>query len=289
MRETIEIRISSDKAQHFLPPGVGEDWDITRRLELDVDDPLVEAIRKHEQEEHRQGTTMVTFWQVRRRYSQRELQSAELLWMRVRPFFEPTGEECGTRYDESQACATCGSGARQVSELRLDLKRIPKGRDIAQTLGGELVVSSRLAEALRAHGITGMELRPVLGKQGERSKAWRQLVIPSCSLEVAAPTRVGNSFFAPEPDTARCPKGHVLGLRVLSEVYVSRSSLDGNDWACTRQRVGLRQGLFRTQPLILISQRLYRLLSEMKVRRFDVEVAWLSPIALAVRRSAERK
>jgi hypothetical protein len=276
MRETIEVRISTDKARHFLPPDMGEDWDITRRLELDVEDPLVETIRKHEEEEHRRGTTMVTFWQVRRRYSQRELQSAELLWMRVRPFFEPTGEECGTLYDESQACTACGAGARQVSELHLDLKRIPKGRDIAQTLGGELVVSSRLAEALLTHGITGMELRPVLGKQGERSKAWHQLVIPSCALQVAAPTRVGNTFFVPEPDTARCPKGHTLGLRVLSEVYVSRASLDGNDWSCTRQGVGLRQGLFRPQPLLLISQRLYRLLAEMKVRRFDVEVARLT-------------
>lgn len=276
MRETIELRLSTDKAQHFLPPDMGEDWDITRRLELDVDDPLVETIRKHEEEEHRQGTTMVTFWQVRRRYSQRELQSAELLWMRVRPFFEPTGEECGTLYDESQACTSCGAGARQVSELHLDLKRIPKSRDIAQTLGGEFVVSSKLAEALLTHGITGMELRPVLGKQGERSKAWHQLVIPSCALQVTVPTRVGNSFFVPEPDTARCPKGHALGLRVLSEVYVSRASLDWNDWSCTRQSVGLRQGLFRPQPLLLISQRLYRLLSEMKVRRFDVEVARLS-------------
>ncbi|WP_309890069.1 hypothetical protein [Archangium sp.] len=273
MRETIEIRISTDKAAHFLPPGVGDDWDITRRLELDVDDPLVEVIRRHELEEHRQGTTMVTFWQVRRRYSPRELHSAELLWMRVRPFFEPTGEECGTLYDDSQACTSCGAGARQLSELSLDLKRIPKDRDIAQTLGGELVVSSRLVEALRKHGISGMELRPVLGKQGERSTAWHQLVVPSSPLEVVAPTQVGNSFFIPEPDPARCPKGHVLGLRVLSEVYVSRASLDGNDWACTRQRVGLRQGLFRPQPLMLISQRLYRLLSEMKVRRFDVEVA----------------
>jgi hypothetical protein len=276
MRETIEIRLSTDKAQNFLPPGIGDDWDITRRLELDVDDPLVETIRKHEEEEHRRGTTMVTFWQVRRRYSQRELHSAELLWLRVRPFFEPTGEECGTLYDESQACASCGSGARQSSELRLDFKRIPKGRDIAQTLGGELVVSSQLAEAMRRHGITGMELRPVLGKQGERSNAWHQLVIPSCSLEVVAPTQVGNSFFVPEPDAARCPIGHVLGLRVLSEVHVSRTSLDGNDWACTRQCVGMRQGLFRPQPLMLISQRLYRLLSDMNVRRLDVEVAHLS-------------
>lgn len=169
----------------------------------------------------------------------------------------------------------------QVSELRLDLKRIPKGRDIAQTLGGELVVSPRQAEAL-TQGITGMELRPVLGKQGERSNAWHQLVIPSCPFEVASPTRVGNSFFAPEPDMARCPKEHVLGLRVLSEVYVSRASLDANDWSCTRQHIGLRQGLFRPQPLLLISQRLYRLLTEMKVRRFDVEVARLSTKGAAV-------
>ncbi|AKJ06065.1 Hypothetical protein AA314_07691 [Archangium gephyra] len=47
------------------------------------------------------------------------------------------------------------------------------------------------------------------------------------------------------------------------------------DWLCTRQAVGQRLGAYRPLPLLLISQRLYELLTSLKVKRFDVEVAHL--------------
>jgi hypothetical protein len=274
MRETIELSISLDKAVSFLPPEVGEDRELTRRLVLPSNDPLLEKVREHEHAWQRRGSTMLTYLEVHREYTPRELQQAEMLWLRVRPFFEPTGEDCGTVYDETKDCPKCGFGARQVGPLHLELKRIPR-RDIARTLGGEIVVSARLAEEMRAAGLRGYELGPVVSRQGKPTPHWYQLLLPECLVELAPQTQVGADFFVPEPDEARCPEGHVVGFDVLSEVYVQRSSVGEADWFRTRQAVGQRMGPYRPLPLLLISQRLYRFLMVRKVKRFDVEVAHL--------------
>ena len=245
---------------------------MSRRVLLELDDPLVERIRQYEQEKRRQDSVVVTYWEIHRKYTPKELKEARLLWLKVRPFFEPTGEDCGTAYDETKACPKCGFGARQVGSLHLELKRIPK-RDIARTLGGEIVVSARLAEQMEAAGIRGYELGPVVSQQGKPTPHWYQLLLPECLVELAPETRVGADFFIPQPDEARCPAGHVVGFDVLSEVHVQRSSVGEADWLCTRQAVGQRLGPYRPLPLLLISQRLYKLLKACKVKRFDVEVA----------------
>jgi hypothetical protein len=139
--------------------------------------------------------------------------------------------------------------------------------------GAEFVVSSRLVEAMRAHRITGFELRPVLSKGGKPTQAWHQLIIPSATVETAPPTRFGKTYLAPEPDETRCPRGHVLGRRLLSPLHVAPSSLKALDWQALRGLLGARQGLFRPCPLFIISQRLYRLLKELKVRNLNEEVA----------------
>jgi hypothetical protein len=215
---------------------------------------------------------VVTYWEIHRKYTQRELKEAKLLWLKVRPWFEPTGEDCGTVYDETKACPKCTFGARQVGPLHLDLECIPK-RDIARTLGGELLVSARLAEQMKASGIRGYELGAVVSRQGKPAPHWYQLLLPECRVELAPETRVGADFFVPQPDEARCPAGHVVGFDVLSEVHLQHSSVGEADWLCTRQAVGQRLGPYRPLPLLLISQRLYQLLTSLKVKRFDVEVA----------------
>jgi hypothetical protein len=276
MREILELRMSAERAERYLPPGVGKDIGYgVRKLLLDVQDPLVENLRDIEAEYCAQGTTLFSMCVVERHYTPRELRAAEYLMVEFWPFFRPTGEECGTRYDESTACSYCGAGDRQVNELHLELRRIPRSRELALTMGGEYVVSSRFAELLRQHRITGYELRPVVSKGGRPTSDHHQLVIPSAMAEIVPPTRAGGSYLAPEPDSSRCPDGHVLGHRLLSPLHVSRDSLGELDWVFTRQRFGSRQGLFRPYPLMIVTQRLYRLLAEQKVRHLHAEVVHL--------------
>jgi hypothetical protein len=87
-----------------------------------------------------------------------------LLQLIIRATFEPAGEECGTKYDEATACPLCGAGARQVSDLRLDLRKAPKSKHIAKTIAREWVVSQHLAELMLDAGLKGFELGPVRHK-----------------------------------------------------------------------------------------------------------------------------
>ncbi|HLL06288.1 MAG TPA: hypothetical protein VK539_37295 [Myxococcaceae bacterium] len=275
MRELLELRLSGAKAALHVPGYATQGLDPldTVRLHLDVREPLVGKLRAVEAEYRARGTTLFTMSELTVHYTARELQAAEWLKVEFWPFFMPSGEECGTRYDEARACPLCGAGAPQLGELRLNVGRIPKSRDLALTPGAEFVVSSRLVKAMRAHRITGFELRPVLSKGGRPTDAWHQLIIPSATVEAAPPTHFGRTYLAPEPDETRCPKGHVLGRRVLSPLHVARSSLQPLDWQALKGLLGTRQGLFRPHPLFIISQRLYRLLKELKVRNLNEEVA----------------
>jgi hypothetical protein len=169
-------------------------------------------------------------------------------------------------------------GARQTSELVLDLRRVPKSTDFARTIADELIISTRLVEAMTARGITGAEFRPVrqAGKKGAISGAWHQLVVVSPPIDITEPTVTGNNpFDLDDEDEGRCPLGHIAGLNLLSELHVARKGYDGSDWACTRQMFGERVGVLRPRPCILISPKLRALLVELKVRRLGIEVAHL--------------
>jgi hypothetical protein len=76
--------------------------------------------------------------------------------------FEPAGEEVGTRYADSEACPICGGDARQIGDLRLDLRRLPKNVDIARSIAEEWVVDQRFAELILDSGLSGVELGRVL-------------------------------------------------------------------------------------------------------------------------------
>jgi hypothetical protein len=149
MRELIEVRISEERAARFLEPGLGKRLgETTRQVILPMEDPHVQLIGKLNREIYKRGGVFFTFWDIRRHYTSKELSSAELLHLLIRSTFEPPGELCGTRYDDTTACPYCGAGAPQETDLYLDVRRIPKKRDLAITIAGEVVVSTRLAEAL---------------------------------------------------------------------------------------------------------------------------------------------
>ena len=282
MRESIDFRIAERHAQRLLKPEDGKRLgSSTRKLVLDTHDIRYAQVGRIEREFRKQGSVFVLGWDIRRKYTKKELEAAELLHLCLRSAFEPEGESCGTQYDDVAACGHCGAGARQLNELRLDPGSMPRGKDLARTIAyNEVIVSARLVEALHAHGITGARFLPVLRKRGKGViDAWHQLEVTSRPLRVAPVTRFGIDPF--DPDAAgeyRCPLGHVLGLNILSELSVVREDWDGSDVCATRQWTGVRSrngGAFRPHPLLLISQKLRRLLSELKAKGFELEVAHL--------------
>ncbi|SEL94945.1 hypothetical protein SAMN05444354_1102 [Stigmatella aurantiaca] len=275
MRETIEFRVPASHADQFLEPELGTMLgDSVRKIVLPMEDPRVKFIADLDREFLKKGRAFFTYSHISRHYTRKELEAAELLQLLVRPTFEPPGEMCGTQYDDAVACPHCGAGAKQLTDLHLDVRRIPKKKALAVTIAGELVVAARLAEALLEKGISGADYRPVKHQTGKLAQQWRQLVVTSKPVDMVPPTCVGDDpFDLDERGRHRCPQKHVAGLNRLSELWLKRAGHDGSDWVRTRQLIGARQGVLRPREQLLISPRLYRLLLELKASRFEVEVA----------------
>lgn len=276
MREFFEFRIPETHASRWLAPTDGAALGIARKLEISGDDERMNVVRHADRQLKSEGRAFFTAWKVDRHYSDRELEAAKVLHLKVTSVFEPAGEVCGTQYDESVACKRCGSGAKQLGPLFLDVNKIPKGKDVARTIAGEIVISRRASDLLVQHGIVGAEPHPVRTK-GATSPVcpnWSQLVVQSTEANIVAPTRAGNDPFDEDPNNKfRCPKGHVIGLNVLSEISISSGSFGEFDIVASRQFLGMRRGVLRPERELLISPRLWRLIDSEKLKGCKVEVA----------------
>jgi len=123
----------------------------------------------------RKGKSFFYGWRFIRRYTEIELGQAKLFHLLIQRTFEPSGEECGTTYDESIACNVCGSNARQKNWLTLKQSSVPK-TDIARTIAGEVIVSRRFADVLPSEALKGISLAPiVIGPSGQVSRTHYQV------------------------------------------------------------------------------------------------------------------
>jgi hypothetical protein len=210
-----------------------------------------------------------------RRYSKAELERAEVLLLKISSHFEPAGEECGTLY--RTLCQHCNWGT-QVSDLALDLGRVPQHRALSETIAWvEWVVSSELVQVFRDRGVTGAKFRPILDSRRplERSKNWFQLQVEGRAGVLGEATRIGRDPFSPSEVVWRCPLGHAVAGQFLSEVHLHRREWDASDITVTTSLFGQGCNLLRPTPLIIISQRAYQALQEVGIKGLAFEVAHL--------------
>jgi hypothetical protein len=165
MKEFVELRIPEEHAERFLKDDEGiKVSDSVRKLVLPTNAPLYGEIGKIDLQLQAEGGFFFLGWDFIRKYTASELRSAKLFHGIIATAFEPTGEECGTVYDESTACKICQAGRTQVSNLILDLRKAPRKNDIARTIADEWIVSQRMAQILADNKVTGFDLRPVQHK-----------------------------------------------------------------------------------------------------------------------------
>ena len=142
MKETLELRINYDYANLLFKADEGKNLGTSVKVvELSKDDPRynqVPIIAKQLQQKY--DKAFFFGWEIKRKYSKKELEAATLLHLKIKTVFEPAGEECGTLYDETVSCEVCGANRKQISPLTLKHGSVPK-KDIARTIVGEVVVS----------------------------------------------------------------------------------------------------------------------------------------------------
>lgn len=340
MKEVAEFRVDEKFADRVFADNQGEKLGFIRRVKVATSDPQFAQIGASQRENRAKGNGPFFYgWDIRRLYNREEMKAATCFQMRISAVFEPPGEECGTKYDETTACPKCGSGAVQESDLRLDLRRVPKGKDVARTIAGEWIISQRLAEKVTDAGLTGLDLRLVrhraryeddpldFGKlpsgpdilrkalsagaphptgrfytwinraenrhlmdqaraenvaaRGQRDRrtekpmpVWHQLIVKSANAVIVPPTRVGINPFDDDPTgECRCSEGDLIGLALLSEVSIDASTLPDADIFCSRQFIGIRQGLLRPSRVIFISAKFRKLLKSETIKGFETEIA----------------
>lgn len=241
--------------------------------------PEFEEIRRFVEAKRKQGlrgfTDFTIGWPLRK-YTKTELGNAEILRLTIPSHFEPCGEECGTIYET--LCHHCNWG-RQVSDLILDLRRVPQQKDISETIARvEWAVSSKFARTFAESKLAGAEFRPIFDFKNptRQSKEWHQFWITGNAGQLAEMSKLGRDPFSPSQISWRCPLGHAVVAEFLSEVHLHRNAWDGSDIAITSALFGQGRNVVRPTPLIIISQRMYRVLEEAGFKGFSYEVAHLA-------------
>lgn len=240
--------------------------------------PEFEEIRRFIDGKRKQGDRGFSDFAIGRylrKYTKAELQNAEILRLTITSQFEPSGEECGTIYET--LCNHCNLG-RQASDLILDLRRVPQQKDISETIAWvEWVMSSRFVRIFTENKLAGAEFRPTFDLRNPTKPAtdWYQLLVAGKAAKLSELTKLGRDPFSPSEISWRCPLGHSIVTEFLSEVYLQRDTWDRSDIAVTSALFGQGRNLLRPMPLIIISQRAYRVLEEAGLKGFGYEVAHL--------------
>lgn len=271
MKETLELRINYDYAHLLFRADEGKNMGTSVKVvELSKEDSRYRQVPIIAEEVRKKYNRKFFFgWQIGRKYSRRELDTAILLHLKIKTIFEPTGEECGTLYDETAACTVCGANGKQVSPLILEKGRIPK-KDIAKTIGGEVVVSEKFVNAVRHRNLKGLQLGAV------NVEKYYQLTA-NMDIELSPNTIVGINPFdlstSNEGEIYKCPKGDIIGLNLLSEPYVLDSQSIGKyDFYASRQKVGVKRGFLRPEPIYFCSPAFRKMVEEEKLSGFEFEI-----------------
>jgi hypothetical protein len=196
LKTEIEYRISEEYARSIFNANQGKRINESLRLiRLEARDPRWTSLAQLYSTNSGNG---FYGWNIRRRYSASETKNAKLHLFHIKAGVLPTGEECGTRYDDLQMCPFCGAGRVQVSPLRLRLTKAPKRAEIARSWGGEVIVSARVVRLLVDSHMTGFGLGPVQRSKKGEEEAYTFIDTASGKQLLYAALQAGIEYPSPE-------------------------------------------------------------------------------------------
>jgi len=280
MQELFEFRINYDFAHLLFETHEGKDLGqiskTVKVVRITREDPRfdqIPIISKQIKNKYNRG--FFFGWKIIRKYSKHEINDARMFHILFRSTFEPSGEMSGTKYDEISACTSCGANRKQIGPLRLKKGSIPK-KDVARTIAGEIVVSEKFKKLYRKRKLSGVSFQSVFYKQ--KVSPWHQLINNLTGVELDKQTMAGINPFdfshKSGSETYKCPKGHTIGLNLLSEAYIKDNKvIKQHDILITKQNVGVNRGLLRPEPIYLCSPRFKNMVEEEKLRGFSFEIA----------------
>jgi hypothetical protein len=270
MKEICELRINNTFIDLLPKTIIGNDIGPVTKIKIEKGTSEYQSIKDiAEKIKAKNSESFFYGWGINRKYSKSELANALLFTLNMSNVFEPTGEECGTLYDEATACEICGANRKQASPLILKKRTIPK-KDIAKTIGGEVVVSEKFVNAVRQKKLKGLQFSPI------NVEKYYQLTADT-EIELTPDTVVGINPFdlstSSEGEIYKCPKGHTIGLNLLSEAFVLNSpSISVSDFLVSKQKIGVKRGLLRPEPIYFCSPAFRQMVEEEKLSGFEFDI-----------------
>jgi len=292
MKEVLSIRINEEFVGLLFRKDEGHSLEnVVRLIDISKDDPRYMQIPIISQRVRKKyGKSFYFGWNITRSYTSKEIEQVVLFHTIINSVFEPAGEECGTRYDEGAACEVCGVNRRQIGPLILKRSKIPK-KDIAKTIAGEVIVSDKFVRFYEKNELSGVQFAPVYDMK-QKLTNYYQLIGTSVELTLSPSTVTGINPFEDgsgsdgaslniyghkvelEPEVYKCPKGHLIGLTLLSEPVVKDSTrIKDYDLFTSEERIGVKRGLLRPEPLYFCSPRFRKMVLDEKLTGFLFERA----------------
>lgn len=220
-------------------------------------------------------------------YTRQELESAELLvWGPTNQAIEDDYYELYIRTDDEgfgklyKRCSACGARLEQIRDLIVN-KTLMRGKDISLTYSDEVILSERVGRLLQEQGLTGCKLRLVhhYKKPYKGEPSLYQLMVTNTLPPMLSPPTEFEHFH----DCAVCGRTsrflkhtHWWGkiqYREDTDVYYPRHVLEVvQDFNHTAEWFGEQRVMHRW---IIITQRVYRLLREHKVKNWAAVPVYL--------------
>lgn len=197
-------------------------------VKLDQTDPRVAKLLAL-LEQHGVEVTVRTFTQ----YSEEDLQNARLLlmWPDANVHVH-AGHSLGTKYDLTNACPNCHTGALQISPLYVDrdsLKVIRKHRAL-MTNSGDIIIDGGMRKKLVDAGITGISFGDVRARH--ENKKWSEVARDHILIEHVLPPMRGD--LKPEDEKQLCKVCRRGGRMFVTEIpYYQEDLVNAKDFNLT--------------------------------------------------------
>ncbi len=207
-------------------------------------------------------------------YSDEDLQSARLLSMT--PDINESvfaGPRLGTKYDMSQACATCGAGARQISALYVkadNLRMIRKHRAIGSYYD-DIIVDGGIQKKLVDAGATGISFGEVRARL--KNEKWSMVARDQVLIAHTMPPRRFEHTMSEDKYLCKvCRRGGVVNVPMTS--YRSEDLVGMQDFNLTWEWFGVfkfngkvDEALFPS-PGVLVTPKVMNIFREASVTTF---------------------
>ncbi len=252
-------------------------------LDLEVGSKALEILM----EELRATPDLGYVSRIDHRYTRQELEAAELLlWRLTNQAIEDDyydlhvdGYQGGPNASHKR-CPTCRAELEQIRDLVVN-KALMRGKDISLTYSFEIILSERMARLFQEQGLTGFDLRPVhhYKKPYKGEPTLYQLVVTNVLPPMASPPTEFERIL--HCDVCGITSQYLkhthwwgkLQYREETDMYYSRYVLERvKDFNHSAEYFG---ELAVSNPYVIISQRVYRLLREHKVKNWKAVPAYL--------------